>query len=472
MDTGIPNILIDAIDALSLPPDTRVLVATSGGSDSVALALAFQALSLQPGKPLRLRLAHINHGLRGMEADEDEVFVRAFASRLGLEVEAVRVDTSSYAVEHRQSIETAARELRYGELRRMLHAWGGDLIAVGHHVDDQAETVLMNLMRGAGLEGLAGMSVRSGDIIRPFLRLSHETIITALGALGESHRVDRSNADQGPRRNQIRHQVLPILEEIRPHVSRTIARTASLLGGDVDYLHAESVLALRYMDTQIEPNHVSAATGVWRALHPALQARALRLLVQAVTGDVRDLSEKHVAIMREAITGSGQSGHVGSRLPHLLRLEVVDQRVHLFQGEPTSSSIPDSAHLPIPGDCETAFGHFQATISSHNRQSAHMHELAVCGPHHGWCDADVLGDRLRVRRRQPGDRLSLLHSPGSRKLQDLFVDAKIPRRERDKIPVLETDEFIVWVPGFEVDRRASIGPETTRVAHLRFRTFL
>jgi tRNA(Ile)-lysidine synthase len=467
-----PVVLTDAIDALSLPAHTQVLVATSGGSDSVALALTIHALSRQPGKQWRVRLAHVNHCLRDADSDADEMFVRTLAQRLEVEIEVARVDTNAYAAEHRTSIETAARELRYDELRHMLRTWGGDVIAVGHHMDDQAETVLMNLIRGAGLDGLSGMSARSGEIVRPFLRLSKETITAALDAMGEPYTIDRSNTDPGPRRNLLRHRVLPIFEEIRPNIRSAVARTASLLNDDAEYLNMEAAMALRYMDAFVEAKHVSAVTGVFRTLHPAVQGRVLRLLVGALVGDVRDLTEDHVLTMREAITANGPPRNLGTQLPHLLRLEVIADRFHLFHGEVESRSLPDSAYLPIPGDVETASGRLQVTIIQPDVHGTLSYELVICGPHHAFCDADVLGDRLLVRSRRPGDRMSLLHSTGSRKLQDLFVDAKIPRRDRDRIPVLENHEFLVWVPGFGVDRRASISPKTKHVAHLCFRAFL
>jgi tRNA(Ile)-lysidine synthase len=438
----------------------------------VALALAFHALSLQPENRWEIRLTHVNHSLRGADSDEDEAFVRALAQRLNLAVDVVRVNTAAHAAHHRLSIETAARELRYEELRRALHAWGGDVIAVGHQSDDQAETVLMNLIRGGGLDGLSGMSTRSHEIIRPFLRLPRETITAALDAMGETYRIDSSNADAGPRRNLLRHRVMPILEEISPAVRGTITRTASQLSDDADYLITEASIALKHMDARFEPKRVSAATGVFRTLHPAVQGRVLRVMVGSLKGNVHDLSEEHVLIMRQAITANRPRSQLVSQLPHLLRLEVTRDRFHLFQGEPESSSIPESASLPIPGNVETAVGRLEASIIPPDMHGDLPYWLAVCGPDHAFCDADLVGDCLLVRSRRAGDRMSPLHSPGSRKLQDLFVDAKIPRRKRDRIPILATQEFVVWVPGFGVDRRASIGPETKRVAHLHFRAFL
>jgi tRNA(Ile)-lysidine synthase len=460
------------VDALSVPTDTRVLVAVSGGPDSVALVHAFHRISQRPGNRLTLRLAHVNHSLRGTESDEDEAFVRALASRLDLEVDVVRVETAAYAAEQRQSTEAAARELRYAVLRRMLRAWSGDLIAVGHNRDDQSETILMNLLRGSGLAGLSGMSERSLDIVRPFLHLSREAIGHALTTVGETYRTDSSNADLRPRRNLLRNTVLPTLEGIHPGVGATIARTAFVLGHDAAYLQTEAEVALQYMDTRFLTRYVSAHAGVFRALHHAVQGRVLRLLVSHVQGHANDLTEGHVLVMREAIVADGPERSIGSRLPHRLQLQAGGDRFHLFQGEWEEAPPLPPVILPIPGNIETALGHFRATILSQDLHHTLPHQFIVCGPHHAFCDADVLGNQVIVRTRRPGDRLSFTHAPGTKKLQDLLVDAKIPRRERDRIPVLETAEFIAWVPGFGVDRRASAGPDTKAVAHVQFRSFL
>lgn len=464
--------LIQAVDDLSLRTDARVLVATSGGSDSVALALAFHFASMRPGYEWKLRLGHVNHCLRGSDSADDEAFVLYLGRRLHLSVDTVRIETSRYAAEHRLSLETAARELRYRELDRMLRTWGGDVIAVAHHADDQAETVLMNLVRGAGLDGLTGMSSRAGTIVRPFLQLSKASITAALEERGESHRFDRSNDDLTPRRNFFRHRVLSVLAEIRPDVGTALARTANSLRADADYLNDEASRALTRLDLRVEGQDVWGSTGAFRALQAPVQARVLRSLVELITGDRRDLPEEHVLLMSDTICGGKRSRTLGTQLPHALRLEAKPHQFRLYRGKPDAPRIDDPVALLIPGVTETALGFFEATLEERDIGHDHLLEQTVCGPNHALCDADSLGQTLIVRSRRAGDRIHLRHGPGSKKLQDLFVDAKIPRTQRDRIPVVENADFIAWIPGFGVDHRAALRPETERVAHLRFRAFI
>ena len=217
------------------PPGSRVLVAVSGGSDSVALALLLRELSEHGGFSL-VSLAHINHHLRA-EAPRDEEFCRALAERLGLPIRVESVDVRSYAVSQRLSLEDAARRLRYESLRRLALEVLADRIAVGHTRDDQAETFLLKLIRGAGMAGLGGIYPQRGDVIRPLLDVSRSELRDYLTSLGQTWVEDATNADLKNPRNRIRHVVLPELNQVAgADTSTAIARAAGLARDDGQWL--------------------------------------------------------------------------------------------------------------------------------------------------------------------------------------------------------------------------------------------
>jgi len=217
------------------PPGSRVLVGVSGGSDSVALALLLRELSEHGGFSV-VALAHVNHQLRP-DASRDEEFCRSLATRLGLPIQVESVDVRSYAASQRLSIEDAARRLRYESLRRSAGEVHADRIAVGHTRDDQAETFLLKLIRGAGMAGLGGIYPQRGDVIRPLLDVSRSELREYLKALGQEWVEDDTNADLRNPRNRIRHQVLPELNlAAGADTSTAISRAAGLARDDGQWL--------------------------------------------------------------------------------------------------------------------------------------------------------------------------------------------------------------------------------------------
>ena len=202
-----------------LADDARVLVALSGGADSVALLRILLSLEY------RCHAVHCNFHLRGEESDRDERFVTALCHTLGVECEVVHYDTLGYAAEHKVSVEMAARELRYRDFERLRQAHDLDAIAVAHHQDDAVETLLLNLIRGAGINGLTGMKVRNGHVVRPLLCLTRDEIINYLSHIGQSYVTDSTNLTDMYARNKVRLQLLPLMEQINPAAkSNTWAR--------------------------------------------------------------------------------------------------------------------------------------------------------------------------------------------------------------------------------------------------------
>ncbi len=461
------EVLDDAVLRAEIPPDTRVLVAVSGGPDSVALLGTLRRLAGHGERRWSLRVGHVNHELRGAESDEDERFVRSLAAQLGLEVDVARVDTKLYAKQRRVTLEVAARELRARALGEMLDQWPGDVIATGHTQDDQAGTVLLRLLRGTGLGGLAGMRPRSGRIIRPFLGVRRDLILAALRLSGQTYRIDSSNLDMDFRRNRVREEVLPVLGQFQPRIVEVLSRTAGLLQVDYDYLLREAEAAISCLDVDRDGDEVSASMGPWRAVHPSLRRLTIRLLIERLLGDSTDLHEIHIAALCDAIE-SAQKPVLAGQLPHRLTLYLEGNRFALRRGLRPVPQPLAAARLKVPGSVDLEVGKLTVTLRTFLGEHEIEPLLTVCGPFNAVCDADRVGPTLAVRARQAGDRMRPVGAPGSRKLQDLMVDRHIPRPERDRLPVVESAGQIVWVPGLALDQRATVTPDTRRVLHLRF----
>jgi tRNA(Ile)-lysidine synthase len=455
--------LLGAVSSLDLAPATRILVAVSGGPDSIALLDALVRCNDELGSPWSLRVGHVNHGMRGDESNKDEQFTREEAERRSLPIDIAHVDTGAHAREQGLSLEAAARHLRYDALRSMLRAWNGDVIATGHTLDDQAETVLMRLLRGSGIVGLGGMHERGQDIIRPFLTVDRETIMQALQEQGRGYRLDSSNLDVRHLRNRLRRDLMPVLRNIQPRTAEILGRTAARFQLDADYLRHSAEQALNALEVYRDRDEISASRPAWLALHPSLQRLTFRLLVESMLGSIADIEESHVLRSTDAIQHTQRDL---LHLPHSLTLTTDPDRFTLrrTQRDPTSALKPMG--LPVPGRAILLTGEITAHLHDDWTPDEVARYIAVCGPLHALCDTDRLGSTLTVRSRRPGDRIRPFGLRGTRKIQDVLVDSKVPLSRRDTLPVVENGKHLVWIPGICLDDRVAITPETARVAHL------
>jgi tRNA(Ile)-lysidine synthase len=459
--------LIKAVSALDIPIESRLLVAVSGGPDSVALLDSLHRITVSGRRAWTLRVGHVNHGLRGQESDGDEAFVRALAAQWGLSLDVQHVQTMAFAASHKLSTEAAARELRYRALEDMLTRWPGDFILTGHTQDDQAETLVLRLLRGTGVTGLAGIRARRGNIIRPFLDISRETVIQALQQRDLRYRVDSSNLDVRHARNRVRREVMPLLGRIQPRARETMARTAALLGNDAEYILQEAAraAALAVQDRTLDCVRLSSATIL--SLHPALRSHVVRHLLHEVAQGTVALVEGHMRFLSQRI--ERQELGVVASLPDELTAEIIPGSVVLRRGRIRQPSAPFDFPLPMPGTLQLPDGELR--VAAHpmaNPAELHRH-IVVCGPWHALCDADRLGTDLHVRSRRPGDRIVPLGMSGSRKVQDVLVDARVPQVTRDGIPLIASEKHVVWIPGIMLDNRVAVGDTTAHVVHLVYR---
>jgi tRNA(Ile)-lysidine synthase len=422
-----------------LPPGGRVLVALSGGPDSVALLHVLQTLERR-GHLAVCGVAHFNHQLRGAEADADELFCRELAASLGLPIVVGRGDVRALARESGRSIEDAAREARYAFLTGAMPALEAGAVAVGHSLDDQAETFLMRLIRGAGPAGLAGVRPRAGAVIRPLLDISRADLRDYAAGHGLRSREDSSNADIAIPRNRVRLELLPHLEQFSPAVAATLARNAALAREDDEFLEAAAIESAASLVLQ-EDNGVALDAQALAALHPALASRVARTALQ-MAAPGRFIGFQHVDDLLEL---TRRADGTAVALPGLVATR---RGSRIVLGAPVPAPFVNSFHVPlsIPGEVEAAGWKVTAGYAGPLLQPmvARGHSVVVA--------AEPLRSPLAVRSRRPGDRFKPIGMGGrGRKLQDFLVDRKVARSDRDGLPlVVDRDDRIVWVVGHSV----------------------
>jgi len=420
--------------------DDRVAVAVSGGPDSVALVWLLRELA--PDLHFSLAgLIHVNHLLRGVESDADEAFVRALAARLNLPCEVARVDVAARARAARRSIEATSRDVRYAVFEDAAARLGATRVATGHTEDDQAETVLLRLLRGAGARGVGGIRMQRGLYIRPLLECRRAELRRHLQALGESFREDASNFDRAIPRNRIRHDLLPVIEDLAPAGVRALARFAELSADDEAYLEEEAI-KLAGSSVLSDAAGVQVKVGGLAGAPPALARRVVRRAAELAAPHA-SLARRHLEAIRRLAAADKQDGHLD--VPGLS----VDRRgdaLVLSAGRPPAAGIGEfEVPLPVPG--EAAMPGLGATLVARRASNGEVPDLdrardvAVV-------QAASVTLPLAVRNRRPGDRFRPLGAPGRRKVQDVFVDRKVPRSERDRVPiVIDAAGRIVWVAG-------------------------
>ncbi|MHB9133272.1 MAG: tRNA lysidine(34) synthetase TilS [Armatimonadota bacterium] len=425
----------------------HLLVAVSGGPDSVAL-LDILHRWFAPEANLRLAVAHINHGLRD-EAKDDASFVEALANHYGIPYYLRQVDVPARVADTGESVEEAARLLRYAALRDIVREIEADRIVTGHTADDQAETVLMRLLRGAGLTGLAGIPARRENIVRPLLTVWRNEILAYLNDHELAYRTDLTNYSTDFTRNRIRLELLPRLEtEYAPRLRVRLQHLAELARQDDQAL--EECAERKYAQLRCPmPNGLMLPATP--PLPRAVIWRLWRCAMREVRGTLEDIGYDHLEDIHRLTAG---------RQVHLPGVRVLREHDHLVflpapaPGEP-DFVIPEEP-LPIPGRLCL----LPADCCLHIELPAQPVPLA--GGDIAVMDAAALQGPLTVRSWRPGDRYRPFGAPGTRKLQDIFVDAGVPRRLRSRIPVILDANGIVWLAGFRIADRVKSLPTTTQ----------
>jgi tRNA(Ile)-lysidine synthase len=422
-------------------PGDRVLVALSGGPDSVALLHILRALEGR-GEVVVAGVAHFNHQLRGAEADADEHFCRELAARLGLPIEIGRADVAALARQSQRSIEDAARSARYLFLNSAAERLGADAIAVGHSLDDQAETFLLRLIRGAATRGLAGIRPRAGKVVRPLLEIDRAELRRHAAGNGLRFREDSTNADAGIPRNRIRLELIPYLREYSPAIAAILASEAAAARHDEEYLQTAAIELARSIVLRKEDGAEVDADAL-SALPAALASRVVRQALETAAPD-RFIGFQHIEKVLEL---AGAAEGASASLPG----QTATRRGgRIVLGRSVQAPFSNSFRFPLSIPGEVAVGRW-AVSAQQVENPATVSTLAGRG-RTALVAAEPLRCPLAVRTRRRGDRFRPLGMGGrGRKLQDFLVDRKVARAERDDLPlVVDRDDRIVWVVGQSV----------------------
>jgi tRNA(Ile)-lysidine synthase len=453
-----------ALHTALFAPGDRVCVAVSGGADSTALLRTLLARRDELG--IVLSVLHVEHGLRGQASIDDAAFVCALAEQFDLPCEVVRVDTQSRMAEEKESVETAARTLRYQVFRDVLATGKADKVATAHTLDDQAETVLMKLLRGAWTEGLSGIHPElrmeiatsgagqngraSGKIcVRPFLAVRRAQIEAYLQAIGQPWRQDASNDSLAHTRNRVRHELLPHLREFNPQIDSLLDHMAYNARAEEQHWQAEldRVLPLlllpgkptrgggRSVSTSIGSSELAIETARLLELDPALQRRVLRAAAERAGATLDfDATERLLALVKQTAQGSGKS--IRLELSGEVSVERSARELRFCRSSVKSSSEATTYELRVPGSVDAPAFHARFTASWPEKVSPPQAAIELPCAH--------------IRAWKPGDRVELSHSRGPKKVKEILNRMRISAEDRAAWPVVTWEGQIIWMRGVMV----------------------
>ncbi len=465
----------------------KVLAAVSGGPDSIALLHVLDRLA--PVLDITVAAAHVNHGLRPGEAEEDAALAIAEAGRLGLDFFLADVDVKDLAERRKLSLEHAARLLRYNFIEKTARRWGATKIALGHTADDQAEELLLRLVRGTARKGLSGMkTIRQGCFIRPFLRFPKSELLAYLDRYGIPFQIDSSNEQDSFLRNRIRNNLLPYLaERYNPDIRQTLVRTATILQDEEALLEELTEAAYAGAVTLIpgkalpQPENVSPpaaeptgslelSLGLFHEQPLAIQRRILEKCCWAMACEPGSRQIEQL-LQLAAADSAAESFHLADGLRTIRTGDCLlfsyPKGHGPFRGNMESEEEPAIPETSIPGPGIYEFPALEKCLVVEEISDT----LPVPGevfPAGEFLDAALFSFPLTLRECRPGDRFYPLGGPGSRKVGDFLTDLKVSRQERRLVPVLCIDDTILALPGRRVDDRFKITAKTTRALRIRW----
>lgn len=440
-----------------LNKEDRVVAAVSGGPDSTALLVALvQIASLLD---FSIIVAHFNHGLRGAKSDEDEKYSQELAKKMGLIFVSGKMDQKLR--QKGESPEDFYRQQRYQFLNKVAEDYNAQKIALGHNIQDQAETVLLNLLRGSGLEGLKGiLPMREGKFIRPLIEVSRGEIIAFLSKARISCCQDSSNESKIYLRNKIRFELIPYLKEkFNPRIEENLAQMAEILRQDDDYIGNSVQEAMKSTYIQNQSNRISLNIEYVKGLAPAIRSRLFKKILESLNPEKNGFSFSNI----KALERLAQITESGKRFSLPLGIEVKREYDNLIleRDKACLKQVDYEYPVNIPGIIHVKETNRTISIEKTSRDKMDRHSKNKV-----YLDLDKIQQPVILRNRRDGDRFQPLGMKGRQKIKSLFINRKIPRHKRNEIMLLVDQNSVIWIENMHLSDRVKISPQTINILGL------
>ena len=424
----------------------NIVIGFSGGPDSVLLLYALNELRKEYG--YNLLAVHINHQLRGEEAVKDEEFSKDFSNSLGVKFISFNMDVSGYAKEHKISVEDAGRRIRYEKFHEVLEEeFGKGVIAVGHHKNDDAETVLINLIRGAGGAGLSGINSKRNNIVRPLIDITKGEILEFLKENKIPYVEDKTNFENDYLRNKIRNVIIPYIEnEINENFIDSLTRSSKIIESNEDFLE-DYVSNLNLISH--ERNYYKLNCKDFEKHHIAMQRKLILKAYESIKGDRKDISFNNVESIRKIILQNSGEFYINNFLLYMaygyLYLTFKDEK--------------KQEEFIIREKGKYNFRDFIIKVDIVENKNIKLKKNEAIFPR------EFLDEGIVVRSRKPGDKIKLKNF--TKKVKDIFIDSKVPKHLRDEIPILQYKDDIIWITGLKRSHNYLVEPSDDFVIKIR-----
>lgn len=439
----------------------KVVIGVSGGHDSMALLYVLK--SLKSEFKFEIIIAHINHGVRGIEADDDEEYVKKVAKSLDIPFYSFKANMDEYARIHKLTSEEAGREIRYEFFESVLKKEEATKIAVAHNKDDQAETLIMRFMRGTGIDGLRGMEFKTRDIIRPILNINRSEIEKYCVEQEINPRIDKTNLMPIYGRNKVRLELIPFIENtFNSGIINTLFRTSEIMKTDSDFFSVYT--EEKFKDSIKESRKLRLVLDIEKvkSLHTAIKTRVIRRSIEEINFNLKGIERKHIKDIVELIDANKTGKKINIINNIIVKISYDDL---IFEIKEKTKDISFDYKLDIDETLDICEIGSELKAKLYLKKDINIdfnNKLVKC------FDYDNIKSELHVRNRRNGDRFIPLGMNGNKKLKDFFIDEKISKEEREKIPLVLDGDEIIWVVGYRISEKYKVSSSTKNVLVLEY----